>query len=79
MLGAMGKRGLDNAALAGAVALVATVGVDLASKAIVVATAPYGVVVFNRSRPDDLVRRIAMSLVAFASPWRTKSSGATAR
>ena len=62
----MGKRGLDNAALAGAIALVATVAVDLASKAIVAATAPSGVVVFNRSRPDDLVRRMAMSLVAFA-------------
>ena len=57
---------LDHAALAGAIVLIATVGVDLASKAIVIATASNGVVVFNRSRPDDLARRIAMSLVAFA-------------
>ena len=57
---------LDHAALAGAIVLVATVGVDLVSKAIVIATASSAVVVFNRDRPDDLARRIAMSLVAFA-------------
>ena len=60
----MGNRSLDNAILAGTIALVATVGVDLVSKAIVVATAPAGVVVFNRSRPDDLLRRIGMSFLA---------------
>ena len=56
---------LDNAARAGAIVLIATVGVDLASKVIVIATASSGVVVFNH-RADDLARRIAMSLVAFA-------------
>jgi hypothetical protein len=61
----MGNRGPDNAALAGATALLATAGVDLLSKAIAVAVAP-GTVVFNRSRPDDLTRRIAMSLLAVA-------------
>jgi hypothetical protein len=62
----MGNRGPDNAALAGASALLATVGVDLSSKAIAVAASPHGTVVFNRSRPDDLARRIAMSLLAVA-------------
>ena len=66
MLLAMGKRGLDNAAFAGVLVLAATVGADLVSKAIVIATASEGFVVFNRSRPDDLIRRVAMSLLAIA-------------
>lgn len=62
----VGRRSLDGAALAGAITLGTTFAVDLASKAIVVATAAEGVVVFNRSRPDDLVRRVAMSMLAIA-------------